>query len=265
MERLSRADRKRLLKDDEAWLNRPLALPPDARALTAHARHLTLMLLDTQKKRRASMAAAYVGQIMDASMIKNARGPAACTKGCFYCCKTYVSATGPEILRLAHALKGKEPKIARVTEAAERSKSIDQHCREIERIICPILEDKACSEYAPRPLVCRAVLSKSLEACLRIFEQNSGEILPYSDNTMDIRTYLVIVLQASLRLAGLPHRHYEMNQALAVALTLPDAEERWLAGDNIFGHIPVDSADNDEPSTFVTLVRRVMAGVQPTL
>lgn len=264
-ERMDRGKRRQLLKDDQAFIGKAFSMDSrSVRAVQANTRHLTLMLLDTKFKHRASRAAAFAADILDATMAKKTEGAVACSKGCYYCCKTYVSVTIPEIFRVADAVRGKAEKTARVRQAALDSGPISQPNREITRVVCPILEDKACSEYAPRPLVCRAVLSKSLEACLRIFEHNSGEMVPFSDNTTDIRGYVVIMMQAALRLSGLPHVHYEMNQALAVALDHPDAEERWLAGEGLFAAVPVDGHDLTR-SALSSMTDMLVDNIRPTL
>ncbi len=103
-ERLSRGERRRISKEDEAWLARPFDLNSSPRAIQAYTRHLAFMLLDTQLKRRACSAAAFAGQLMDTAAAKHVQGPVACATGCYHCCTTFVSATIPEIFRLAHAV-----------------------------------------------------------------------------------------------------------------------------------------------------------------
>ncbi len=262
-ERLDRAKRRQLLKEDQAWIGKAVDLS-DVRTIQANTRHLTLMLLDTGIKRRASKAAAFASQLLDTTMSKHNPQPVACSKGCDYCCKTYVSVTIPEILRLAQSVRKQPEKSTRVGEAATASAAIPQGEREVKRVVCPILEDKACSEYLVRPVACRAVLSKSLETCLRIFEQNSGEPFPFTDDTTDIRVYIVAMLQASLMMSGLSPLHYEMNQALAVALAHEDAEDRWLAGEALFADVPVDEADI-KPSGLSAMIHALVANVRPTL
>ena len=263
--RLDRATRRRILKEDEPWLGKPLSMEKDSiRAVQANTRHLVMMLRDTALPRRASLAAEFACNILDTTLARKTEGPVACGKGCYYCCKTYVSVTIPEIFRVADAMRDQSAKAARVREAAAASARIHQTEREKQRVVCPILENKACSVYAPRPLVCRAVLSKSLEVCLRIFENNSGEQVPFSDNTVDVRGYVVVMFQSALRLAGLPHVHYEMNQALAVALDQPDAEARWLAGERVFDDVPIDIADLGR-SSLADMADALVANVAPTL
>ncbi len=264
-ERLDRAKRRQLLRDDQPFIGKPFTMDAGAvRAVQANTRHLVLMLRDTGRGKRASAAAAFCAGILDATLAQKTEGPVACAKGCYYCCKTYVGVCIPEIFRVADAMRRDAAKVARVHEAAAASAPIPQTERESRRVVCPILEDKACSVYAPRPLVCRAVLSSSLPACLRIFEENSGEMVPFAGRTTDIRAYVVIMLQAALRLAGLPWMHYEMNQALAVALEHPDAEERWLAGEPLFDRIAPDIFDrNGGPLTEMT--DALVANLTPTL
>ena len=263
-ERLDRNTRRQILKDDQPWIGKVLDLDGDLRAVRANTRHLALMLMDTKLKHRASRAAAFASQLLDATMTKKITAPAACSKGCYYCCKTYVSVTIPEILRLAKSVRGKAEKIQKVDKAAAESSAIPQEQREINRVVCPILEYKVCSEYEPRPLVCRAVLSKSLDTCLRVFEHNSGEPFPFLDDTTDIRVTIVVMMQAALILSGLPHVHFEMNQALAVALRHDDAEERWLEGERIFEGLPVDAADL-RPSGLSTMMHSLVENIRPTI
>ncbi len=263
-ERLDRGKRRQLLKEDQAWIGKPFTMDGKLRGVQANTRHLALMLRDTHIKDRASRAAAFAAQLLDGTLATQTQGPVACAKGCYYCCKTYVSVTIPEILHLARGLRGKAEKTARIKTAAAESRLIPQDQREKDRIVCPILEDKVCSEYVPRPLVCRAVLSKSLDACLRIFEHNSGEMVPFADVTVDIRAYVVVMMQAALKMSGLAHVHYEMNQALAVALDHADAEERWLAGEALFAAVPVDVADLRR-SGLSAMMEALIENVGPTL
>jgi hypothetical protein len=263
-ERLDRNARRQLLKEDQQWVGKPIDLGGDLRGVKANTRHLALMLLDTKAKHRASRAAAFAAQLLDSTMSKQVSAPAACAKGCYYCCKTYVSITIPEALRLANSLRGNADKSTRVLKAAADSAPIPQAEREITRVVCPILEDKVCSEYLTRPLVCRAVLSSSLDTCLRVFERNSGEPFPFLDGTTDLRVSITVMLQAALMLSGLSHVHYEMNQTLALALQHDDAEKRWLAGEPLFAEAPVDAADL-RPSSSSSMIYALAENIRPTL
>ena len=132
------------------------------------------------------------------------------------------------------------------------------------RLVYPILEQQLCSEYAPCPLVCRSLLSKFLDVCVRVLEQNADEPFAYAGNTVEIRTYVVVMMKAALILGGLPHPHYEMSQALAVALAHEDTEDRWLAGEPVFSEVDIDMSDL-QPSRLTNLVERLVNVVRPTL
>ncbi len=264
LERLTRAQRRQILKDDEPWIGKAIDFKAVGRGAQANTRHMAITLLDTGLSRRASRAAAFAGELLDATIASQVLEPVACGKGCDHCCKTYVSATIPEILRLARAIRAKQATRDRLAEAAARCKAISQEQRKAEHITCPILADHACSEYPDRPLVCRTVLSTSLPACLRIFGQNAPERFPHAENTVNIRTYFVIMLQAALILSELPHRHYELNHALALALAEENAEERWLAGEPVFADVAIDTSDVDA-SPLDNLVQKLVATVRPTI
>jgi hypothetical protein len=264
MERLSEAHRRLVQQNDEQWIGKaldPAALPP---ALQANAPHMAHILLDKTVARRATTAAIYAEQVIDATLASLVTGPIACARGCHHCCHTFVSATIPEIFRVAQAMGAKPAKVARVASAAARAKTIPQLQREVDRIDCPMLEDGACSEYLDRPMVCRAVLSRSLDTCLRIFEQRSGEAFAHPEHSMGMRMYLAIAMQTALILGGLPHRHYDFVLGLEVALTQPDAEERWLAGEPLFDGVPIDLADSYN-AKLAEIVSKMVDAVRPTL
>jgi hypothetical protein len=264
MERLSEAHRRLVLKHDEQFIGKPFALATLPLALQANARHVANILLDKTVAHRAAKAATYAEQLIDATLASQIAGPIACAKGCHYCCHTFVSATIPEIFRVAQAVRAKPAKVARVAAAAVRANAIPQSRREADRIDCPILEDGACSEYLDRPVVCRSVLSKSLDVCVRVLTQNSSEPFAHADHSVDSRLYVAIVMQAALILSGLPHKHYDFIQGLAIALATPDAEERWLAGEPVFESVAIDTGDAG-PSKLSGLVRKVVEVVEPTL
>ena len=47
----------------------------------------------------------------------------------------------------------------------------------------------------------------------------------------------VLALYAALARAGLPNGSYEFNAAVVRVLDTPDAEKRWLAGEDIFAGV----------------------------
>lgn len=265
MERLDISIRQNLLKDDEQFIGKPFELAGNnARAVQANARHMALILLDRQIKDRASRMAAFAEELLDASLAQHITQPVACARGCSHCCTTYVSTSLPEVFRLAQAVRGKGMTHARVIAAAARAKAMPQLQREIDRVICPILDNHACSEYAHRPVVCRAVLSTSLAVCERIFMKGSSEAFTAPPSLAGLRSYMVIMMRAAMVLAGLPYRNYEMTHALQIALARADTEERWLAGEPIFADVAIDRLD-EEVSPLTKIVNGLADAVRPTI
>jgi Fe-S-cluster containining protein len=264
-QRYDAAIRRQLLMDDQSIIGRPFAIVGDnARAIQANTRHLALMLLDSASKERASRAAAFAETLLDANLGFHLKEPVACARGCSHCCTTYVSTSLPEVLRLAQAVRAKADTTARINAAAARSKAMPQLQREVDRVVCPILVEHACSEYAARPMVCRAVMSTSLESCVRIFTAGSAEQFQQPASPGALRTYLVIIMRAALVIAGLPHQNFELTHALEIALADPNAEERWLAGEPIFASVAIDRLDL-ETSPLTKIVDGLANAVRPTI
>ncbi len=265
MERLDITIRRKLLYDDQHIVGQPFALSGDnARAIQANTRHMALILMDNAVKNRASDMAAFAEKLIDTNLQHYVTEPLACRRGCSHCCTTYVSASLPEIFNLARAVRGKGMTHARIIAASARAKVMPQLQREVDRVICPILDNHACSEYLARPLVCRAVLSTSLATCERIFVKGLAEPFTSPPSMGAMRSFLIIMMRAALKLAGLPYRNYELTHALHVALASKDSEERWLAGEPIFADVAIDKMDQDT-SPLTKLVDGLAGAVQPTI
>ena len=262
--RLSAADRASLLREDAPFIGKPFDVAVNPRAIQANTRHLALTLLNNQLEYRASKAAAFAEALIDSIMGQQITSPIACSKGCSYCCKTYVSATVPEILNLAKSLRASPARVARVEAAAQQCRQTPQHLREAHRIACPMLEDNACSEYTTRPISCRYLVSTSLPACIRILQDNKAEAFPFAGTTVTIRSCVIVMVKTALILSGLPHQYVELNQALAVALRHDDAESRWLAGEPLFADVPVDRGDQDG-SQIAGLISYFVDALRPTI
>jgi hypothetical protein len=263
-QRLSAEIREQLLAKDARLIGQPFDVANNPRAIQAHTRHMALLLRDTSQTERASRAAAFAEDMVSMLLAHDVKGPVACGKGCSWCCTTYVSVTVPEIFNLARAVRTSETAYARTMDAATRAKKIPQDQREIRRIVCPILENNACSLYSHRPLICRSLLSTSLDACLKILVENRPAELPHADKSSVIRTCTAIMMKAALSLAGFSTTHIELIQGLEVALSSADAEERWLRGEPIFAAVPSDKADTSG-SPLEAMVSVLAEAVRPTL
>jgi hypothetical protein len=104
------------------------------------------------------------------------------------------------------------------------------------RMPCGLLDTTNCTVYPDRPLVCRGMASTSVTACEQAFEDGVTTI-PRPIVMMTLRGYHAHCLLAALRAHRLATHSYELNHAVWVALTTDRAEERWLAGDDIFAAV----------------------------
>lgn len=81
---------------------------------------------------------------------------------------------------------------------------------------------------------------------------------------MDVRQRFDQIVQAALLVSGLAPYHYELIQALAVALTQDRAEERWLAGEPLFADVAVNANDFKKPAVF-GFTEKLASDVRPTI
>ncbi len=252
------------IAEDARWIGQPLDLGSDLKAEVANTRHLVRLLSDHANANRASAAAAYACDLLDKTLAAKVTGPVACAKGCHHCCHTYVSATIPEILRLAAVIRENNLPIAGITDAAGRAAAIGQDGRFLNRVSCPLLSDGACTAYGGRPLACRTMLSRSLQACLDYFPLTGAGALMYAGGARETRGRVEIIFLAALSLAQLPRQHIELTQGLAIALTEDDVEERWLAGENLFAGVAADTGEG-EGDALKTWVPILVNAVRATL
>ncbi len=265
MERVDAGVREQLLKDDQQIVGKAFDIAGNnARVIQANTRHMALLLMNPAIPDRASRMAAFAEELIDANITQHIKEPVACARGCSHCCTTYVSTTLPEVFCLAQAVRGKKEKHARVIVAAARSKSMPQLEREVNRVICPILDNHACTEYLHRPVVCRAVLSTSLPSCERIFLGGISEPFAAPPSLGGLRSYVVIMMRAALQVAGLAYRNYELTHALEIALASEDSEQRWLAGEPIFDAVAIDRLDQGE-TPLTKIVDGLANAIRPTI
>ena len=207
-------------------------------ALILHER-----LTDTTRPRRAAEAAEIAETLLEKSLAADVRGlDLGCRKGCSFCCSALVTCSAPEIFRVAHWLKENASGAAASIELdaigaeAARRRGLTEQQLFIERAPCPMLVSKACGVYAVRPIPCRALYSMSSEACRLALEENTGEV-PIVAAAMNKGEMARTLLLAAVSAAGLSDRGIELTAGVMVAIDQPDAEARWLAGENVFAHV----------------------------
>ena len=197
-------------------------------------------LTDESRPRRAAEAAEIAEQLLDKSLLADtAAHDIGCRKGCSFCCVSVVTCTPPEIFRVAHWLTDNANgaacriDIAEVAAEAARRQALPGTELFTNRKHCPLLVAQACGVYAVRPIPCRALLSLSSQACQLALEENKGQV-PVIATAMNKGEMVRTMLLAAVSAAGLADRGIELNAGVTTAMNMPDAEARWLAGENIF-------------------------------
>lgn len=239
----NRQQRRTREREDDKLLRQGIPIGRDAAPLLAQARRL-LRLLCGDGPGRAAEAAAEVHGGFDTALRASRPKPSACRKGCSHCCISYVAVTAPELFLIAASLKGtrRAAVLERVAAADARTRGRTVPERFADPTFCPLLENGACGVYAVRPSACRSMASTDAGICARAFGENSGEELPAPRNGFLLRSAYQASLRAALTLAGLPPVAYELNAGLRRVLETPDAETRWLAGEDVFAGIAPESA-----------------------
>jgi Fe-S-cluster containining protein len=220
-----------------------LPAQPPREMLLGVALILKAKLKERGNERRASEAVGMIQGLMEKSVA--ARPPKAaivCRNGCAYCCHSYVGLIAPEAFRLAEAVR-------RRAGGSLSAQLVQERCRPLlglapsdrvgRKLPCPLLLDNLCSVYADRPMVCRQTTSLLLEACIDEFEDRNRQVqIPISSLHLAYAGSAHVAMLGALRAVRLPSAGYELSAALSRVLEVPDAEQRWLAGDNIFRDLP---------------------------
>ena len=185
---------------------------------------------------RAAQAAELAAVMLDKTLSKMPQAPAiACAKGCSYCCHVTVAVSAPEVFRIARLLR------ARADDGPSGKSSIAERARartagSMEALValrtpCPLLVDGDCSIYDMRPLACRQFVSMDAAGCRSAYERGSSD-LPFVPGAANAGLILRSVLMGAATSLKLQVALYELSSALNVALAEPDAEARWLAGED---------------------------------
>ena len=248
----NRVERRR--QQREARKRAPEGLPVETTELhiAAQAALILKHLSNNQNTHRASEAIGLVQEQFAKSVAKIGDLEIQCREGCSYCCHHYVSATVPELFVVARdgAARWGGDFIERVNVANEITLGLDSDARGVTKTACPLLADNRCSIYESRPLVCRSYASFDLAKCQEDFETEGGiDRVPMPMQLHVMRAAYGLALLAALKLSGLSTVVYEMNEAVAKIVETPNAEARWLDGQNIFeGLTPDERANTAEQS-----------------
>jgi len=173
----------------------------------------------------------------------------ACCRGCAACCALQVAATAPEIFLAARFLRITASAFAaygvdfaaRVAAFNAKTRGMDQQARFASKMLCPFIINGACAIYAARTLACRGHVAFDRAACEAASRGEDVET-PVSAAHKTVRVLVQGALQEALREGGLDWGASEFLTSLDRALTDPQAETRWLRGEQVFQDLRLDAA-----------------------
>jgi len=164
----------------------------------------------------------------------------ACREGCDWCCYMRVGTSAAEVLRIAAYLRQTQSAEQlqatrdRVAQLADRRRELKSNQRADSRLPCALLVDHRCSVYPVRPLTCRGCNSTDAQRCEQFVQQPDRVVVPDYKPQLRLSTFVLDGLRAGLAEAKLQGDLLELTAALRIALEVPDAAERWLAGEPVF-------------------------------
>lgn len=169
--------------------------------------------------------------------------PPACAAGCSRCCHGLkIEASVPEAVAIAEFLRELPPEElaetrAQMAEEAEYAQSLDADARWREQVPCAFLDDASgqCVIYDVRPLTCRAHTSMSLEQC-EAAARDPERRTPIDKHAAPAAVFGVAksAITVACAEANLDARSFELTNAVAIALSEPNAAERWARGEPVF-------------------------------
>ena len=228
-------------KEDEISLRAgidPKATITDPSSVIAMARRLHDRFEQAKAAQNVDDAVRYLYQKIDATIHGLRDIPVACGKGCSHCCIISVTVSAPEAIYVGKlvAAMGADA-IARVRAANEVTGQFELAEREQHPHDCPMLQNNSCTIYEHRPKACRQAASTDAQACARSHRNLTNERIPSPASYDGSRVAYATSLHAALSQLGFDNSSYEFNAAIVRVLDTPDAEQRWLAGEDIFAGV----------------------------
>jgi Fe-S-cluster containining protein len=170
----------------------------------------------------------------------------ACKEGCDWCCHLTVGTSVPEVVRIAaylrqtlsaEELRATRERLARTDDERRR---LPRNQRSKARLPCGLLVEHRCAAYSVRPLTCRGFNSADATRCEQFVKSRARVEVPVYQPQMRLTTFVLDGTRSALQAAGLKDDLLELNAALRIALDVPDALDRWLAGEPVFAPARLD-------------------------
>jgi Fe-S-cluster containining protein len=194
----------------------------------------------------AEKTAALAEQTVAEAMASYPPPPLACKEGCDWCCYLTVGTTVPEVARIVEYLRQTlSPEDLQATR--ERVCRLDDQRRERKftrgngtHLPCALLVNQRCSAYPARPLTCRGFNSSDAHQCELFLQAPNKVTVPLYAPQLRLTTFVLDGLRAGLTESRLNGDRLELTAALRIAFEVPNAIERWLAGEPVFAPARLD-------------------------
>ena len=200
--------------------------------------HLSGAMTSRNVKQAISQLYQVIDELLDAFLARtdSEGSPAACKKGCAWCCYQEVFAVTHEFLYLRDYMLQKltEDQRKRILDRAREKVRQSIHLAVDEqlklRTACPFLEDGSCMVYEARPMACRIYLSSSLSSCKEEHDRPSnGKVIaalfefPLLAGRMLNEGFVAWLKQWGFQSAELP-----MEQGYASMISTGQTMEDWI-------------------------------------
>jgi Fe-S-cluster containining protein len=251
-------------QEDEISLRRginPKATISDPSAIIAMARRLLNKFEQAKAVQNVDGAIRYLYQKIDATIHELRDIPIACGQGCSHCCVICVTVSAPEAIYVGKLVTAMgADAIERVRAANEVTKQFELDERNRHPHDCPMLQNNNCTIYESRPKACRQAASIDAHICARSHRNLTNEQVPSPAMYIGSRTAYATALYAALSQLALHNSSYEFNAAVVRVLDIPDAEQRWLAGEDVFAGVLRERATPRVYADQIDFVRREAFG-----
>jgi Fe-S-cluster containining protein len=172
--------------------------------------------------------------------------PSACKEGCDWCCHLTVGTSVPEVVRIVAYLRQLlSPEEFRALR--ERVLRLDEQRRELKAahrgeagLPCALLVNHRCAAYPVRPLTCRGFNSSDASRCERFVQSSGQTTVPLYAPQVRLAALVLDGMGTGLAESGLAGDRLELTAALRIALEVPEAVERFLAGAPAFAAARLD-------------------------
>lgn len=164
-----------------------------------------------------------------------------CREACNYCCHLWVTTSAPVVLALAFYLQKKlddgqmAELILRMEKHATENAVLSTRDRVFRSRLCPLNVNGLCIGYEYRPHGCRSYHSFNVSRCRERMETENVEVpVPMDPLRRNVEAIVVRAADSCSKGFGLREDELELIPALLIAFRIPEAAERYLAGEDVF-------------------------------